>query len=79
MSDAGEEFEQAKVVIDGVDKASQSVRAACDLLQEAIDGLTPLVPEEPQAANAVATYTAAREVLLAQLDTMDRAKKVLGA
>ncbi|HVV24652.1 MAG TPA: hypothetical protein VHF06_34800 [Pseudonocardiaceae bacterium] len=66
---------------DAVDRASRLVRTACEGLTKAIDGLTPLLPDcdGPSAEEAVATYRAARDTLLAQLDTMDRARKAVGA
>jgi hypothetical protein len=81
MSQTGEKFGQAKTVSDAVDRASQLVRTACGRLTEAIDGLTPLLPDcpGPETESAVATYRVARETLLAQLDTMDQAKKAIGA
>lgn len=81
MSDAGEAFEQTKVVTEAVDRASRSLRSACGTLADAINSLTPLVPDcdGPEIESAAATYRTARASLLAQLDTLDRARKALGA
>ncbi len=81
MSDAGEQLAQVAGTTEAIDRASHLVRTACGSLTEAIDRLTALLPdcEGPDAAGAVAGYRTARETLLAQLDTLDRAKKAVGA
>ena len=81
MSDAGEEFEQAKAVTETIDRASQLVRSASGRLADAINSLTPLLPDcdGPEAESAAAVFRTARATLLAQLDTLDRATKALGA
>lgn len=80
MPDAAADFAHSTTAIDAIDRASRSIATACDLLRRAIDGLTPLLADHdgPDAARAVAGYTTARDILLPQLDALDRARKAAG-
>jgi hypothetical protein len=80
MRDAGGDHTATASVTETIDAASRFVLVACDKLTSAIDELTLLLrhPGGEAAADALARYTAARAVLLPHLDTMDRARDVLG-
>lgn len=81
MAGIGEVVEHTKAAIDAVDRARGSVRAACDLLAATVARLDPLVSDEdgPRRRDgsdlraAIAGYSEARDVLLAQLEVLDTA------
>jgi uncharacterized membrane protein YbjE (DUF340 family) len=80
MPDAGADVTHSTTVTEAIDRASGSVQAACDLLRDAIERLAPLLADcdGPEAARAVAGYTTARDLLLPQLHTLDRARAAAG-
>lgn len=70
MAGVGEVLEPKKVAIAAVTEARQSVQTAYDQLTAALVTLHPLAPD---GAAAAAHYRHARQILIAQLATLDNA------
>jgi hypothetical protein len=81
VAGVGEVLEHTKAASQAVDQARKSVRVACDLLTATVARLDPLLSDDdgperrdgPELRAAIAGYSAARDVLVAQLAVLDAA------